>query len=188
MCHNWRRCAQGCIWQKVYNLSRCVWNKIFRRLLFERYQLRFAKGVPLGEDTLFATQFYAFAGKVAICPKTSGYLRIFREGSALMTVSPEKLIPQLRAIEILYQTWQRRPTRGMVVRLSASVVMLAYLGSNYGKETRLKCLEALLKSEFFNRQGMRFELLHGTWKARLFALVYLLSPWCLRRRLLMRLG
>ena len=150
--------------------------------------MRFTKGIPLGEDELFATQFYAYAGKVAICPNTAGYLRIFREGSALLSVTAEKLLPRIHANEVLYQTWQKRPTCGLAVRMSANIVMLAYLGGNYGKDTRLKCIEALLVSDFFNKRGIPFVLWHGTWKARLFALSYLLVPKGLCRKILLRLS
>lgn len=174
--------------RKYTSLSRCSCYKIFRRSVIEQAQLRFTKGIPLGEDELFATQFYAYAGKVAICPNTAGYLRIFREGSALLSVTAEKLLPKIHANEVLYQTWQKHSSRELAVRMSASIVMLAHLGGNYGKNTRLKCIEALLTSDFFNRVGMPFVLWHGTWKARFFALAYLLVPRGLRRKLLLRLS
>ena len=174
--------------KKYTSLSRCSCYKIFRRQVIEQAQLRFTKGIPLGEDELFATQFYAFADKVAICPKTAGYLRIFREGSALLSVTVEKLLPKIHANEVLYQTWQKRPSRGLAVRMAASFVILAYLGSNYGKETRLKCVEALLASDFFNKVGMPFVLWHGTWKSRLFAVAYLIASRGLRQRILLHLS
>ena len=174
--------------RRYTSLSRCSCYKIFRRSVIEEAQLRFTKGIPIGEDELFATQFYVFANKVAICPKTAGYLRIFREGSALLSITAEKLLPKIHANEVLYQTWRKRPSRGLAVRLAASFVMLAYLGGSYGKETRLKCVEELLSSNFFNRVGLPFVLWHGTWKARLFAAAYLIAPRGLCRKLLLRLA
>lgn len=174
--------------RKYTDLARCSWNKIFRHAIIKKMKLRFAKGIPIGEDTLFSTQFYAFAGKVAICPKTIGYLRIFREGSALLSITAEKLLPKIQSNEILYQTWRKCPTNGMTVRMAASLIMMAHLGGKYSKEIRLKCVEALLSSVFFNHVGMPFVLCHGTWKARLFAAAYLLSPKGLRRKILLHLS
>ncbi len=174
--------------RKYTNLGRCSCYKIFRRSVIESAGLRFTKGIPLGEDELFATQFYAYAGKIAVCPNTAGYLRISREGSALMTISAAKLLPKIRGLELLYRTWKKRPSKGMAVRLSAVVIMLAFLGANQGRETRSECIEELLKSHAFNKVGIPFVILHGTWKSRLFAFVYKISPTMLRRRMLWRLA
>ncbi len=172
--------------RKYTNLARCSCYKIFRRSIIEQAGLRFTCGIPIGEDELFATQFYAYAGKVAICPKTAGYLRIFRSGSALLSISVKKLLPRIKSTEVLYETWKNRPSRGMTIRLAANLVMLAHLGGNYDRATRAECIEALLDSTFFNHTGMPFVLKHGTWKARLFAATYLLSPKLLRRKLLLQ--
>ncbi|MBR4220517.1 MAG: glycosyltransferase [Victivallales bacterium] len=172
--------------RKYTNLARCSCYKIFKRSVIEQAGLRFTCGIPIGEDELFATQFYAYAGKVAICPKTAGYLRIFRSGSALLSISTKKLLPRIKIAEVLYATWKKRPSRGMTTRLAANLVMLAHLGGNYDRATRAECIEALLDSTFFNRTGIPFVLKHGTWKARLFAATYLLSPKSLRRKLLLQ--
>lgn len=172
--------------RKYTNLARCSCYKIFKRSVIEQAGLRFTCGIPIGEDELFATQFYAHACKVAICPKTAGYLRIFRSGSALLSISTKKLLPRIRIAEVLYETWKKRPSRGMTTRLAANLVMLAHLGGNYDHATRAECIEALLDSTFFNHTGIPFVLKHGTWKARLFAAAYLLSPKSLRRKLLLQ--
>ena len=174
--------------RKYTNLARCSCYKIFRRSVIEQAGLRFTKGIPVGEDELFATQFYAYACKTAICPKTAGYLRIFRSGSALLSISTAKLLPRLRIVELLYDTWKKRPSQGMATRVAACVVMVSHLGANYDRQTRAECIEAILKSTFFNRSGIPFVLKHGTWKARLFATTYLLSPKLLCRKILQRLG
>ena len=174
--------------RKYTNLARCSCYKIFRRSIIEQAGLRFTCGIPIGEDELFATQFYAYAGKVAICPKTAGYLRIFRSGSALLSISAKKLLPRIKIVEVLYETWKKRPSRGMTTRLAANLVMLAHLGGKYDHATRAECIEALLDSSFFNHTGMPFVLKHGTWKAKLFAAAYLLSPKPLRRKILLRLA
>jgi hypothetical protein len=172
--------------RKYTNLARCSCYKIFRRSVIEQAGLRFTCGIPIGEDELFATQFYAYAGKVAICPQTAGYLRIFRSGSALLSISTKKLLPRIKIAEVLYATWKKRPSNGMTTRLAANLVMLAHLGGNYDHATRAECIEALLDSTFFNHTGIPFVLKHGTWKARLFAATYLLSPKSLRRKLLLQ--
>jgi len=174
--------------RKYTNLARCSCYKIFRRSVVEENHLRFSSGIPISEDELFATQFYVYAKEVVVCPKVAGYLRIFRKGSALMTLSAEKLIPKLRSIDILHQTWKKHPSNGMTTRLSAQIVSLAYLGATESHDTRLKCIEALLQSKDFNTTGIRFLLGHGTWKARLFALTYYLSPHAMRRTLLLKLS
>ena len=173
--------------RKYTNLARCSCYKIFRREVIERNHLRFTPGIPVGEDSLFATQFYAFANKVAVCPEVAGYVRIFREGSALMSIRPEKLIPQIRASEVLYETYFSRPSCGLAMRLSASIVMLSYLGKSYGAETRQICREAVLASSYYCGRGLRFVLCHGTWKMRLFALCMIVSPRTLKRKILDKL-
>lgn len=173
--------------RKYTNLARCSCYKIFRREVIERNHLRFTPGIPVGEDSLFATQFYALANKVAVCPEAAGYVRIFREGSALMSIRPEKLIPQIKASEVLYETYRSHPSRGLAVSLSASIVVLSYLGKEYGVETRQICREAVLASSFYCGRGLRFVLFYGTWKMRLFALCMIVSPRTLKRKILDKL-
>ncbi len=173
--------------RKYTSLARCSCYKIFRRAVIAKADLRFAKGIPVGEDELFATLFYSYAGKVAICPKTAGYLRIFREGSALLSLTAGKLLPRIRANEILFARWKENPTPGMTVHMAASLVMLAHLGNSVSKEIRAQCIEALLKSQFFNRTGIPFLMRHGTWKARLFGLAFWISPTPLQRWILQKL-
>ena len=173
--------------RKYTNLARCSCYKIFRREVIERNRLRFTPGIPVGEDSLFATQFYAFANKVAVCPEAAGYVRIFREGSALMSIRPEKLIPQIKASEVLYETYRSHPSRGLAVSLSASIVTLSYLGKNYGYETWQVCREAVLSSPYYCGVGLRFVLFHGTWKMRMFALCMIVSPRPSKRRILDKL-
>lgn len=174
--------------RKYTNLARCSCYKIFRREVIERNHLRFTLGIPVGEDSLFATQFYAYANKVAVCPEIAGYVRIFRDGSALMSIRPEKLIPQIKASEVLYETYRSHSSRGLAVSLSASIVMLSYLGKKYGPETRQVCREAVLASSYYCGRGLRFVLFHGTWKMRLFSLVMMLSPRLVKRIAMRRLG
>lgn len=174
--------------RKYTNLGRCSCYKIFRRTVIENAKLRFTKGVPLGEDELFAAQFYAYAGKVAVCPKTAGYLRIFREGSALRTISLEKLLPKLKSLEVLYETYMQRPSSGLAFKFAAQVVITAYLGHDQLPEIRSKCIDAILGSSFYNRIAMPFLFYHGTFKARIFALVYWFSPRFIRKNLLKKLS
>lgn len=173
--------------RKYTALGRCSCYKIFRREVIEQNYLRFTTGIPVGEDSLFATQFYAYADKVAVCPKIAGYLRIFREGSALMSICSKKLIPQIKASEVLYETYRSHPSRGLAVSLSASILMLSYLGKSYGSETRQICREAVLASSCYCGRGLRFVLCHGTWKMRLFALCMIVSPRTLKRKILDKL-
>lgn len=173
--------------RKYTSLGRCSCYKIFRRSVIEKARLRFTPGIPLSEDELFAAQFYAYAGKVAVCPKTAGYLRIFRNGSALMSISFEKLVPKLKALEVLHETYVKRPSKGLAIKLAAQVVMTAYLGRKQSPAVRSQCIEAILDSRFYNRTAIPFLLMNGTSKARLFALAYMCSPRFLRRRILNRL-
>lgn len=170
--------------RKYTSLGRCSCYKIFRRAVIEKNGLRFTPGIPVGEDSLFAAQFYAHAGTVAVCPDIAGYLRIFREGSALMAMRPEKLIPQIRAAEVLFETYRVRPSCGLAVNLSASIVMLSYLGKSYGPDVQRVCCEAVLASPFYCGRGLRFVLVHGTWKMRLFSLILLISPKQIKRLIL----
>ncbi len=170
--------------RKYTSLGRCSCYKIFRRSVIEYAHLRFTPGIPVGEDELFAAQFYAYAGKVAVCPKTAGYRRIFREGSALLSISFEKLVPKLKSLEVLYETYRQHPSPGLAIKLAAWVVMIAHLGHDQTPEIRSKCIDSILNSNFYNRKALPFLLMHGTHKARLFALAYLFSPRLIRIRIL----
>ncbi|MBE6404407.1 MAG: glycosyltransferase family 2 protein [Lentisphaerae bacterium] len=173
---------------KYTNLARCSCYKIFRRSVIEQNQLRFMEGIPISEDELFAIQFYAEAGISAICPEITGYKRIFREGSALMSMTYEKLVPKFSWLEEVYKTWQKHKTSGMTVRYCACIVGMAYLGNEYDREIRRKCIEATLDSSFYNTCAIPFLMKHGTWKSRIFAVVYYFSPKMLRRKILQYLG
>lgn len=173
--------------KRLTNLGRCSCYKIFRREVIEKNQLRFTPGIPVAEDSLFAAQFYAYAGKVAICPDVAGYLRIFREGSALMTIKSEKLIPQIHAAEVLYDVWLRHPSRGLATNISATLVVLATLGKGYGGSVWTHCREAVLSSSFWSGKGLRFIIMHGSWKMRIFAAIMLASPKSIKRVIVNRL-
>lgn len=173
--------------KKYTSLARCSCYKIFRRSAIERVSLRFSVGMPLGEDSLFANKFYAYAGNVAVCPDVAGYLRIFREGSALMTISDSMLISTFRAMEELYEVWKVNPSKGLSVTLSAIILGVAYKGKNFGQDVYGRCREAVLSSWFFNRVGIPFLIRHGTRKMRLFAFAYFISPRIVRRFILEKL-
>ena len=115
-------------------------------------------------------------------------MRIFRRGSALLSLTAAKLIPRMHGIEMLYHAWSQRPSHGLTIRLASCIVMAAYLGNGQGPGIRAQCIEALLVSAFFNHTCIPFLLCHGTWKARCFALAYWLVPTPIRRRLLSRLS
>lgn len=174
--------------RKYTNLGRCSCYKIFRRSVIESARLRFTPGIPLGEDELFAAQFYAYAGKVAVCPKTAGYLRVFREGSALLSISFEKLFPKLMALEVLYETYHKHPSNGLAIKLAAQIVMTAFLGHDQPQDIRFRCIDAILDSLFYSRTAMPFLFRYGTRKSRFFAFVYMIFPRALRRYLLKRIG
>ena len=173
--------------KKYTSLARCSCYKIFRRAVIESCNLRFYVGMPLGEDSLFATQFYAYADKVVSCPDVAGYLRIFREGSALATIGVDKLLPCLKAMEELYRVWQAHPTPGLAVSLSAAIIGAVYLGKKYSPSIYDCCRETILSSRFFNRIGIPFLIRNGTYKMRLFAIAYLVSPRPIRRLILTKL-
>lgn len=173
--------------KKYTALARCSCYKIFRRSVIEAHHLRFCVGMPLSEDSLFATQFYAYADKVVSCPDVAGYLRIYREGSALATIDINKLLPCLKAMEELYRVWQDHPTPGLAVSFAAVILGAAFLGKKYSPDVYAHCRETVLDSRFFNRVGMPFLIRHGTNKMRLFAIAYLVSPRFVRRLILKRL-
>ena len=173
---------------KYTNLARCSCYKIFRRSVIEQAHLRFTEGIPISEDELFAIKFYANARFVAVCPEIAGYKRIFREGSAIMAMSFEKLAPKFQWLEEIYKTWKNHATPGMTVRYCACIIVMAYLGTQYDREIRRKCIEATLDSSFYNTSAIPFLMKHGTWKSRIFAVVYYFSPKMLRRRILQYLG
>lgn len=173
---------------KYTNLARCSCYKIYRRAVIEQNHLRFTEGIPISEDELFSIQFYVVAETVAVCPTITGYQRIFREGSALTAMTYEKLAPKFFWLEEVYKTWQKHKSSGMTVRLAASIVVMAYLGTQYSPEIRKKCIEATLKSAFYTRTAIPLLIKYGTWKAKLFALVYYFSPELVRRKILEHFG
>lgn len=183
--------------RKFTCLARCSCYKIFRREVLEREHLRFPLGMPISEDELFAIQFYASARNIALCPKTAGYMRIFREGSATMTVTAEKLFPRIASLELFFAIWRGHRSHGMTVRLVALIITMAFLGKKIATEvgehqdadmtTRASCIEKLLDSKYYLHTAIPFVIRHGSYKSRLFGLVYYCSPRALRRHILYRL-
>ena len=171
---------------KYTNLARCSCYKIFRREILERHHLRFLEGVPISEDAIFATQFYVFAHKVLVAPDVAGYLRIFREGSALTTkLTAQRLWPQAKGLELLFGFWPQHRTKAFARRLCVGVISLFLLG--HGTEAREDCIQLALDSQFLRSRGIPFLLVNGSWKNRIFALAYLFSPRWLKRKILARL-
>lgn len=171
---------------KYTNLARCSCYKIFRRATLEKHHLRFLEGVPISEDAIFATQFYVFAQKVVIAPEIAGYLRIFREDSALTsTLTAARLWPQAKGLELLFGLWPQHRTKGFARRLCVGVISLFLLGQ--GTEAREDCIRLAMDSQFLRSRGIPFLLVNGSWKNRIFALAYLLSPRMLKRMILMKL-
>lgn len=169
-------------------LARCACYKVFRRAVIQAHGLRFQRGLPLSEDALFAVQFYVFAYKIALRPRLAGYQRIYRPGSALLTVSSDKLIKKLSSIEALDELWARHPSRGLSKTICAWVLGFVFLGRGGGDVIRRECVDAVVASRLFLSKGVRFLLRQGTVKSRLFALAYILLPSFGRRRLLLLLG
>ena len=170
---------------KYTSLARCVCYKIFKSKIIKENGLRFTEGIPVGEDSLFASEFYACGGSALICPDVIGYIRIFREGSALMTVTSQKLIPQIRAAEIFLNVWRCRRTRGCRIKAASLIAALPWLGKVYGSVVHRECIDALIESTFYNGEGIRFLITHGKWKARLFAIVYCMAPHWLKKKVLL---
>lgn len=172
-------------WGRKYtSLGRCACYKIFRRSVIEQNHLRFAKGIPLGEDSLFAGQFYAYARKIDIHPEIAGYLRIFRAGSAIHNITFEKLSPMFKGAEVMFNTWLQHNTKEFACWVAARFISLSFLGSDYGNELRQRCITELMRSDFYNNTAIPFILRHGTWKGRLYAFTYLISPKRVRRYIL----
>ena len=46
--------------RRFTDLTRVVWNKVFKRSIIEDAKLRFPVGVPIGEDVIFSSCYYAF--------------------------------------------------------------------------------------------------------------------------------
>lgn len=162
--------------------------KLFRREIIERNHLRFLEGVPISEDELFARLFYACANRIAIVPSLSGYRRIRRQGSALMSITAEKLFPQVRATRYLYEFWKERGGRGLGIAVGAAIVMLSSLGARFGREIRNDCIEFLLRDRCYSKELIPALMRTGTLKAQCFAVAYFLSPQFLRRKLLWKIA
>lgn len=169
------------------NLARCVWNKIISRTKIETNHLRFYEGIPLSEDMLFAMQYYTIANKIAICPKIMGYLRVLRNDSTINTITYDKLITQAKVAEVIYHTCLNNKSKGTIKIAVASILNLAFLGKNFSIRTRKMCIEFISKNHFFNTIGIPFVIKYGnTFKARIFAILYYLSP-CFIQKYFLRL-
>ena len=173
-------------------MSHFIWSscdKIYRRSAIERMHLRYRVGMRLSEDSFFAHKFMAQAGVVVLAPEIKGYRYLMREGSAIHTQDtklPE--MPFAVFIELL-ELWKRIRTPGLKVRLRLMAVELPSLGKaeNFAAGVRTEAVEYLLRSNEFNSAVIPFLVLHGSPKGRVFALVYMLSPRILKRKILARL-
>jgi hypothetical protein len=102
-------------------------------------------------------------------------------------INASRLVPKIKGCEVLYDTWKNCHSDGFDIWVSASVVAVSMLGREYGEEVRAECIKLLLESEFFNRRAIPFLLCHGTFKSRVFAAAYLLSPRPLKRKILKKM-
>ena len=71
------------------NYDGYLWNKIFRRIVIEKYNLKFEKNIVVWEDMLFVLEYLKNCDQIAISNDKLYYYR-YREGSAVNNVRIEK--------------------------------------------------------------------------------------------------
>ena len=169
-------------------MSHFIWSscdKIYRRSVIEKSHLRYIAGMQLGEDCLFSQMFFGLCGKVVLAPDVGGYLYLMREGSAIHTLYSELPSSPFLGFFVLHELWRKNRKGGLLRRLQLIAAGTPTLckESVYTKEARQKAIEFLLESKEFKRI-VYFMMSHGTWKSRIFAIGYLISPRCIKRRVL----
>lgn len=173
-------------------MSHFIWSscdKIFRRSAIDRMHLRYRVGMRLSEDSFFAHKFMAQAGVVVLAPEIKGYRYLMRAGSAIHT--QDSKLPQnpFDVFLELLELWRRIRTPGLKLRLQLMAADLPSLGKqeNFTTEVRASAIDFLLHAPEFNRKVIPFLFFHGSFKGRIFAFIYLLSPRMLKRMILMKL-
>lgn len=169
--------------------SRFVWSacdKFYKREAVERFALRFSVGMKRQEDCLFCQTFFARCRDVLLLPNLIGYRYLMRETSVMHQAPkfpPEDLFRRVRE---LIPIW--RETKGVGIRtlLTREMVNFASLQKSHGPEYRARYIDWLSCEPNFCGWIMRFLLVHGTWKMRLFATAIYLAPVSVRRKILNR--
>jgi len=165
-------------------------NKVYRAKSIADQKLRFEVGMTIGEDTTFAHLFLAGAKKVVLRPDLQGYRYVVRSDSALHSLRTELIKDPLRQFRVLHDYWHRHPSPGLLSALSFQAAAVPFLGCEfiYDKCVRGKTIEWLLASDEFKLLVLRFLIVYGTSRQRLFSVLYLCSPKPLKRWLLVRLS
>lgn len=163
-----------------------IWDKVFRRDIIERHGIRFALGMRLSEDSLFAQTYMAHAGKFVLATDIVGYNYMMRAESAVHQREAKLLPDPFRPFRELYVIWCQSKMKGLGK-------WLAFMASNaplYGKERwfvpglRTEAINLLLEDRTFNDLVIGFLLRHCSARAKLFAIVYFVVPRFFKRRVL----
>lgn len=81
---NWQKILWGSNERKFY----CIWDKLFKKDIIQKYDLRFEKKLRIGEDTLFSISYFLCCDRIVIDQKTLYNHRI-RQGSLMRTPIPD---------------------------------------------------------------------------------------------------
>lgn len=173
-------CPKG-NWRYIH----ACWDKAYRRSVIEKYQLRFYPGMCMSEDTLFVNKFFTVCDKVVILENEVGYKWLNRGDSATHCFTARILADDLLRFKSMYDWWlvHKQPGLQKTMRFWASA--LPFLGKSFGH--REECIQILLESLIFKKYVIPFIVLHGTIKARCFALLYAILPRMLKQHLLLAL-
>ncbi len=88
-----------------YSLSFAPWNKLYKKEIIIKNNIRFDLEEKIGEDLLFNAQYYRYMHNYVI-DKMNLYHYEQREDSAMHIGKPERLIQQMRVYDKLMGVWR----------------------------------------------------------------------------------
>lgn len=160
----------------------CVWGKVFRRRVFEKYELRFSPTLDIGEDALIMAEVYARARKVRVAADEPEYIHCWRTGS-LVRRHWADLIPQYFEAARLLEEYAE--INNLVGKLGIQIAQWALsrirtmLDKGYSYEWMSKYISALCRHPDFKTRVPKNIFRYAKQPYKTFGLILLVMPSCL---------
>lgn len=163
--------------------------KFYRRSILDQYNLRFTDGMKVGEDTLFAHKFFAYAGKIALLGSVLGYRYYMRSQSVVHSKYNQMIQDPYRLFRELHLVWREtnvKELRDYLVAIGSGALAICK-DSYYSSDARKEAFKFMLNSHDLRHLIYPFLMRYGKVKTKLIFTLYFILPLRLKRKLLNRL-
>ena len=160
----------------------CVWGKVFRRGMFDKFSVHFSPGLDIGEDALLMAEVYARSRKVKVVECEPSYIHCWRGGS-LVRRHWADLVPQYFESSRLLEEYAEK--NHLEDRLSPLIAQWALsrirtmLDKGYPYEWMSEYIEALCRHPDFKRRVPRNIFRYAKQPYKAAGLILLIMPTCL---------